>query len=159
MRRCGQLWHAAIVTHRSCQSNFSQFHLLSRPQEGEGRTLPTQQGGPSSQHELGLHLHRWKLTVTSFDPQQQTNTVAVEALRAAPQLFWSETSTRERGGFCFHLPLPDCICWLGLQLVRKCHKRRVWLVSGRKNISRTYTGFDWNSTAYETCHDAVHEPN
>lgn len=127
---------------------------LESPDLQRGRTLPTQRGGPSSQHELRLHLHRWKLTVTSFDPWLQTNTVAVEALRAAPQSFWSGTSGE--GGICFHLPLPDCICCLCLQLVRKCHKSRVWLVSMWKDIlCRCNAGFDKCSTVSILCNQDV----
>lgn len=86
---------------------------VSRHSEGEGRPLPTQQDGPSSQQEPELHLHRWKLTVTSFDPRLQTNTVAAAAQRAALRAFWSGTGPRKRGGFCFHLPLAS-LCLLSL---------------------------------------------
>lgn len=91
------MWRTAIITHRLWQ-NALLSAIFSRPPERDWRPLPTQQGGPSSQRELELHLHRWKLTVTSFDPQLQTNTVAAAAQRAAPRPF-------DQGRVCFHLPL------------------------------------------------------
>lgn len=146
LTRCHR--NSKIVARRSSSAIFSSLTGVSRPLEGEGLPLPTQQGGPSSQHELKLHLHRWKLTVTSFDPQLQTNTVAAAAQRTAPQPFDQGRVPVREGASAFISHYPACVCCLCLQLVRKCHKSRVWLISGWKDTSRA------GSTAYETCNQA-----